>query len=287
MIDALLERFTPALAWPDIVAILTWGLLGVVAAYLSARVVGRLLRGRYGKGAALLAQRLVWYPLFVIVVLQTLSRLGLDTSVLLGAAGVLTVAAGFASQTSAANIISGLFLLGERPFAIGDVVRFDGVFGRVVSMDLLSVKVCTLDNLLIRVPNEALLKSQITNLSHYKVRRLDIPLRLSYGEDLERVQRVLDTIARDHHLCLDEPLPLFMFTGFGASGQEIKYCVWAATMNFIQVRNEFQIAVKAAFDREGIAIPLDHQALVGSPHSEPIKVAVVPAGIIPEGEDRP
>jgi len=157
MLDALLERFTPALAWPDIVAILMWGLLGLVAANLGARVVGRLLRGRYGKGAALLAQRLVWYPLLVIVILQTLSRLGLDTSVLLGAAGVLTVAAGFASQTSAANVISGLFLLGERPFAIGDVVRFDGVFGQVVSMDLLSVKVCTLDNLLIRVPNETLL----------------------------------------------------------------------------------------------------------------------------------
>ena len=66
-------------------------------------------------------------------------------SVLLGAAGVLTVAAGFAAQTSAANVISGLFLLGEHPFSIGDVIRFDKVLGTVVAVDLLSVKVCTLD----------------------------------------------------------------------------------------------------------------------------------------------
>ena len=283
MLDALLERFTPTLSWPDFVAVLTWGALGVLAAYLAARVAGKLLQGRYGKGAGLLAQRIVWYPLLVVVGLQTLSRLGLDTSVLLGAAGVLTVAAGFAAQTSAANVISGLFLLGERPFAIGDIVRFEGAFGEVVSMDLLSVKVRTLDNLLIRVPNETLLKSQITNLSHYRIRRIDIPLRLSYGEDLKRVHAVLDAIARAHHLCLDEPEPLFLFTGFGPSGQEIKYCVWTASENYILVLNEFQIAIKAAFDRERIELPVDHQALQGSGRGEPIRVAVVS----PEGLSKP
>ena len=275
MLDALLQRLLPDLGWPDLAAVVTWAVIAIGAAYLTARLIGRLLRGRFGDGAGLLAQRLVWYPLLGVVLLQTLSRLGFDTGVLLGAAGVLTVAAGFAAQTSAANVISGLFLLGERPFAIGDVVQFEGVFGTVVSMDLLSVKVCTFDNLLIRVPNEVLLKSRITNLSHYPVRRIDIPVRLSYGEDLQRVQAVLDGIAQDHHLCLDEPQPLFLFSGFGPSGQEVKYCVWVATENYIQLRNEFQIAIKAAFDREGIEIPVDHQALQGSPRGEPIRVAMV------------
>ena len=115
---------------------------------------------------------------------SALRELGFKLSVLLGAAGVLTVAVGFASQTSASNIISGLFLLGERPFSVGDVIRVGSTTGEVLSIDLLSAKLRTFENLFVRIPNETLIKSEVTNLSRLPVRRLDLKIGIAYKEEV-------------------------------------------------------------------------------------------------------
>src|SRR5690606_6278295 len=128
---------------------------------------------------------------------MVLDTLGVDVGVLLGAAGILTVAIGFASQTSASNLISGLFLLGARPFSVGDLIEVGTRTGVVLSVDLLSVKLRTFENLFVRVPNETLIKSDIVNLSRNPIRRIEVKLRLAYDEDFERVAALLKAIAQD------------------------------------------------------------------------------------------
>jgi hypothetical protein len=101
-------------------------------------------------------------------------QLGFDFTVLLGAAGIVTVAIGFASQTSASNLISGLFLVWRRRSGIGDIVTVDGVTGEVLSVDLLSTKLRTFDNLQVRIPNETMVKARITTLNRFPLRRVDL-----------------------------------------------------------------------------------------------------------------
>jgi small-conductance mechanosensitive channel len=235
----------------------------LIGKWLSAGA-GRLLHGRVHKQFEMLARRGAFYGALIFALIHTLRLIGLDLSVLLGAAGILTVAVGFASQTSASNLISGLFMIGERPFVIGDVIRVGNTTGEVLAIDLLSVKLRTFDNLFVRVPNELLIKSEITNLTHFPIRRADIILNVNYKESLERVRELLMDIAHKHPLCLEEPAPQLFFLGFGESAQQIQFSVWAAREHFVDMRNQVQEQIRVAFNAHQVALPFAHRALLSA-----------------------
>ena len=148
--------------------------LGLVVARLASAGLGRLAGRRASPHQMMLLRRGSFYLILALFLVSALHQLGFNLGVLLGAAGILTVAIGFASQTSASNLISGLFLLAEKPFAIGDTIRVGTTTGEVLSVDLLSVKLRTFDNLYVRIPNESLIKAEMTNLTKFPIRRLEI-----------------------------------------------------------------------------------------------------------------
>ena len=247
-------------AWAPAVRAVALVLGGLVVIPLVGRIYRKLLAPRMG-GAAQLVGRLLQVGLWSLVLVSALVELGFDLKVFLGAAGIATVALGFASQTAASNLISGLFLLGERPFTVGDVIKVDELVGEVVAVDLLAVKLRTFDNLFVRLPSELLMKQRITNLSHYPIRRYDLMLTVGYREDLEHVRQVLEATSEGNPLVLDEPKPLFIFQRMGADGLEIQFSVWAGKATFIEVRNSFPAEVKRAFDAAGIEIPYPQRTL--------------------------
>jgi small-conductance mechanosensitive channel len=229
--------------------------IGLLLARLGGAAVGRLVARRGTAQQSLIARRTVFYGTLGLAVAGALRQLGVDLSVLLGAAGVLTVARGVASQTSASNLISGLFLIAERPFVVGDVIRIAGTTGEVVTIDLLSVKLRTLDNLSVRIPNETLLKSEITNYTRYPIRRLDLKVTVGFRQDLGRVRQLFESIAASQPLCFDEPRPQFSVRGFTDAGIELQLSVWAQRDNVVEVSNDVQVAIQEAFAREGVELP--------------------------------
>lgn len=253
-------------------------LVGLFAARLAARGVERLIGGRFDVHQATIIRRLVFYVLTGLVVATALHQLGFRLGVLLGAAGILTVAIGFASQTSASNLISGLFVLAERPFQIGDTVKVADVTGEVLAIDLLSVKIRTFDNLFVRIPNETMMKSFVTNFSRFPIRRYDLQLGVAYGEDMARVQKLIESVADRNPLCLVEPKPQVIFQGFGSSSVDVQVSVWARRENFLALRNSLPLEIKRAFDEEGVEIPFPHVSLYAGKHSEPLRMqqAVAP-----------
>jgi small-conductance mechanosensitive channel len=250
-------------------------IVGLVMARLLSKAAFRTLVGPMGAHTATTVRRMVLYTLSALVIMAALREVGFSLGVLLGAAGILSVAIGFASQTSASNVVSGLFLVAERPFEIGDVIRIGGTTGEVLSIDLLSVKLRTFDNLFVRVPNETLIKSEITNVSRFPIRRLDIVLGIAYKEDLGKAQELLTSVADAYELCLDEPRPLMIFQGFGESSLDLQFSVWAARENFLKVRNELPERIKSAFDAAGVEIPFPHRTLYAGSETEPFPVRVV------------
>ncbi|GAB5380684.1 MAG: mechanosensitive ion channel family protein [Aliiglaciecola sp.] len=224
--------------------------------------------------AQVLVRRGIFYGIMIIMLMSALRELGFDLSVILGAAGILSVAIGFASQTSASNLISGIFLMMERPFSIGDVIRIDQTLGEVISIDLLSVKIRTFDNLFVRVPNESMIKSQVTTLTRFPIRRADLKIGIAYKEDIEKVKTILNEVADKNPMCLNEPAPLFILLGFGTSSVDIQFSVWAKRENFLLLKNEIYQQIKEAFDNNAVEIPFPHLSLYSGEASKPISVSL-------------
>ena len=219
-------------------------LVGWIGARVGSRTFARLAADRLTPQGVMIGRMAIYYLILGVTVVTALDQLGVDLSVLVGAAGLLTVALGFAAQTSASNLISGMFLLGEQPFVVGDIVRVGQTTGEVVSIDLMSVKLRTFDNLLVRVPNESLLKSEITNVTHFPLRRVDLGLCVTHEVDLDEVRRVLLAEATAHPDCLDEPKPMVLFVAFEDHGIRLQFSVWATTEGFLALKNDMADRVR-------------------------------------------
>lgn len=266
--------------WLQALIILT---VGWLAARLLARTLARVAALHLDVHQTTILRRVVFYGILGLVVASALHQLGFRLGVLLGAAGILTVAIGFASQTSASNLISGLFLIAERPFQIGDFVQIGDTVGEILAIDLLSVKLRTRDNLFVRVPNETLVKTQVTNFSRFPIRRFDMKVSVAYKEDLDQVKKTLEAVSDANPLSLEEPKPQLFFLAFGDSGIELQYSVWTVRENFMELRNGLPMEVKKAFDAAGIEIPFPHVSLYAGSATEPFPVRQAePAGRPPE-----
>lgn len=249
-------------------------IVGYFVAKIASTAVLRIDFANLGPHGKVQLRRAVFYGIFILMLFSALRELGFDLSVLLGAAGILSVAIGFASQTSASNLISGIFLMMERPFSIGDVIRVGDTTGEVISIDLLSVKLRTFDNLFVRIPNESMIKTQVTTLTKFPIRRADLPIGIAYKEDIEQVQKILADVATQNILCLDEPAPLFILLGFGTSSVNIQFSVWAKRENFLALKNTMYQEVKKAFDERGIEIPYPHISLYKGEATQPIPITM-------------
>ena len=246
--------------------------------WLFARIVLRLSRtameNRVARHHRVLAERLIFWGIMALFAVSALNQLGFQLGVLLGAAGVLTVAIGFASQTSAANVISGLFIIGEGSIAVGDIITLGDVTGEVLTIDWLSIKLRTFDNLYVRIPNESFIKSNVTNLSKFPIRRADIQIGIAYHEDIGHARNVLLRVADRNPLCLDQPEPLIIMRGFGDSSIDLQFSVWALRENFLAMRNAMQEEIKQAFDAAGIEIPFPHLSLYVGEETKPMPIDI-------------
>jgi small-conductance mechanosensitive channel len=259
----------------SVVEALMYFLIGLVLARMTSRGIRQWSKSRFDIHQQLLMARIASYLVLLVFVVMGLNAIGFNLGVLIGAAGILSVAIGFASQTSASNIISGLFLVAERPFSVGDLIRIGSTTGEVLSIDLLSVKLRTFDNLFVRIPNETLIKSEVTTLTRFPIRRIDLAIGVAYKEDIKRVRKVLEQVAEGNPLCLDEPKPIFVFLGFGESSLDMQFSVWVKREKFIDLKNSIHEEIKEAFDLEGIEIPFPHRSLYTGSVTEPFPIRVI------------
>lgn len=259
---AFLTALTEATLWWSVLRAALYLLAGALLARAARFGVSRSLP-HIEVGQRVLLARIASYTIFGLFAVSAMRQFGFDFTVLLGAAGLVTVAVGFASQTSASNLISGLFLVLERAVQPGDVITVGGRTGEVVSVDLLSTKLRTFDNLLVRIPNETMVKSEIVAINRLPIRRFDLNVGVAYHSDLNLVQQTLLAVAQRNPLCLDEPAPLLIAQGFGDSSIDYTLAVWAKSEEWLTLRNAITQEVKEAFDRAGIDIPFPQRTLHG------------------------
>lgn len=239
-----------------------------------AYIVRRTLSKKLSPQSKFLINKVIVYSGIVIILAMVLSTLKVNITALLGAAGVIGIVIGIASQTSIGNVISGIFLISEKTFEIGDLIRVDDKMGTVYSIDLLSVKLKTLDNLLIRIPNQTMISTEVTNITRFPIRRMDIDVEIAYKEDLGKVINTLRRLATENPYCLNEPEALILIKEFGESSINILYGLWFEKSNYVTLRNSIIQEIKTAFEAEGIEIPFPHITLYTGEVTKPFPLEV-------------
>ena len=247
----LVKLFTLEILQKIILVVLIGGAGFFLLRFLSA-LLNRVTRKYLSQQYSMLLRKAIQYTGAVIVLFIILSVLGLKITALLGAAGIVGIAVGFAAQTSMSNLISGLFLISEKPFQIGDAIRVGDKTGVILSIDLLSVKIKTFDNQYIRIPNSVLINTELTNVTRFPIRRLDIKFSVAYRTDVTRLRRVLLEVAGSNPHCLDEPEPLIVFTDFGDSGLQFLFGVWFYKPDYLELKNSLMQQIKESFEAEDI-----------------------------------
>ena len=195
----------------------------------AARMTKAFFNKRVGAHLSLIAASIVYYGGLTILGVMILHTLGLNVSALLGAAGVLGIAIGFAAQTSISNIISGVFLLLERPFSINDEIECDGIKGVVEAIDPLSVKLRTQSNQLVRIPNETLIKKSFINHTFYDARRIQVVLKIRSTSQVQHILSESVALVAQQKGVLAHPAPQAFIVQVNSLSTNIAVRCWVDT----------------------------------------------------------
>lgn len=235
----------------------------------------RFFTKKYAPHYGMLAGKVVFYSGIILMIITVVGQLGISLAPLIAGAGIVGVALGFASQTSVSNIISGLFLIAEQPFKVDDIINVGGTIGIVMSIDVLSVKLRTFDNMFVRIPNETIIKTEVINLTKFPIRRFSAKVSVAYKENIEKVRKILLDVAEKNEYSLSEPEPQIIFEAFGTSSIDLDFRIWAPVDEWIFLKNTIQEEIKKRFDEEGIEIPFPHVSFYAGSESKPLPIELI------------
>ncbi|UZD23412.1 mechanosensitive ion channel family protein [Algoriphagus halophytocola] len=212
--------------------------------------------------------QLIFLGILVLGIMLSLSAMDLTKTVssILAGLGIIGLALGFAFQDTAANFISGVYITFNQPYKIGDIIEtHDGHEGAVIDINLRVTKIKTYNGPIVYVPNRYLFQECFTNYTEFAQRRVQVECGVSYGEDLEQVEKVALESARNVSSRLKSEEPTLFWTGFGDSSINFTLNIWCrfkgSNLDFIPVRNEAIISLKKAFDENDIMIPFPIRTL--------------------------
>ena len=214
-------------------------------------------------GRSYAIQQITAYVLYTTGLIAALGVLGIQFSVLWGAAAALLVGIGLGLQQTFNDFFSGLLLLIEGPVEVGNVVEVDGFIGRVVEIGLRTSKVRTRDDIMIIVPNSHLVNDNIINWSAIRSPlRFHIDVGVAYGSDTKLVRRTLEEAADEHEDVLERPVPRVMFLDFGDSSLDFRLYFYSQEPWKIEfIKSDLRFAVDALFRERGVTIPFPQRDL--------------------------
>ncbi len=197
---------------------------------------------------------------------------GIDGTAWLASAGVIGIAVGFAAKDTLANLISGVSIVGDAPYKIGDYIVLDtGERGIVTRLGIRSTRLLTRDDVEVSIPNAVIGNAKITNESGgpWIKHRIRVPVGVAYGSDTEQVVRVLEEVARDNPGIIDQPAPRVRMRAFGASSLDFELLGWIEHPELRgRVRHEVLLGIDRKFREEGIVIPFPQRDVhFSSPNS--------------------
>jgi len=208
------------------------------------------------------------FAIKVLIIVLVAAMVGIETSAFVAIIGAAGLAIGLALQGSLANFAGGVLILVFKPFVVGDIVIHDNQEGVVEYIDILYSHIRKYDNQLVVAPNGALANNLLINLSKMPLRRVEIPIRISYDSDIKQARKLVLEVFEADGRVVDDPAPQFLmmnmqdhYLAFSARG-------WSTMDDYWPVYWDCLEAIKEAFqESEAVSIPLP-QRIVELPNQE-------------------
>jgi potassium-dependent mechanosensitive channel len=265
-----------------VILVVGYWVTGLLTALMEPMIVKRL---KIEPNEASLIRRWLRALLVVCLLLFSLISVKIPLTVFAFAGGALAIGLGFGTQTLLKNFVSGLILLFERPFRVGDVLDVGGQKGAVSSIGLRASVLQLWDGTETLIPNSSLLENNVTNWTYTNRKvRFSVSVGVAYGSDPRRVIKILSEILERHGLVEKDPKPQILFTALGEStlNFELRFWLDVFATNPAQVSSDVRLMIVGALTEQGIQIAFP-QRDVHLDTSRPLQVEVVPPPISGKG----
>ncbi len=241
-------------------------IFGSLAKTLKKTVAKYLPKVSQNKSINSLALNVISIGTMLIGAFFALEVVGLDKAVtsILAGAGVVGIALGFAFQEIASNFISGVLIALSEPYELGDIVEVEDTLGEVTDIELRITTITTFDGLEVLIPNKDMFTKPVTNYTRTPKRRVDIPVGVSYGDNLHRVEEItIAALSKMENLIPGHQIELF-YTEFGDSSINFTVRYWIkynGGVEYLRAKHAGIKMIKDAFDANDITIPFPIRTL--------------------------
>ncbi|MCV6798558.1 mechanosensitive ion channel [Achromobacter ruhlandii] len=206
----------------------------------------------------------------IFTLIAVLARFGVQTASLIAVLGAAGLAVGLALQGTLQNIAAGIMLLILRPVRAGEYVGLStGAEGTVEEVGLFLTRLIQVDGIHLTLPNSTVWNATITNYSRNKTRRLDIPVPVRYGDDLNAVLAKLQDIVAANPNALKEPRPLVKVVDYKESGVVVNVRVWAEAAKYWDLRWGLYQDIRLSLEAAGFQAPIPLREIQNPKASEP------------------
>lgn len=230
----------------------------LIIAVLIAKVVAinikRSLKERMDRDHLEIIAKVIYYTIIIVAVLLSLPDLGIELSNLLVAGGVVGIVIGFACQSIVGNLISGIFLMFERPIKIGDQLRVDDISGFVEDIHIVSTIVRTYTGLYVRIPNEKVFTGIITNYVTNIARRFEYVVGIRYTDDADLAIEIIEDLIDEQPFALKNPSPGVFVDNLGDNSVNLHVRIWAPATEWYDLKMELLWKIKKTLEENGIEI---------------------------------
>jgi small conductance mechanosensitive channel len=198
----------------------------------------------------------------VFIGVIVLDQLGLNVTVLIGGLSIAGVIAGFAARDSLENFISGITILVDKPFQVGDYIEIDDEYGQVDEITLRSTRIRTVQNEIIVLPNLQMITQRVINHTKRNVLRIDVEFGIAYKEYPEEARQVLLSLPEDDDRIFSEPSPTVVVTSMNDSSVDmaLRFYIRDPSQE-VPIRWEYTEKVREALREADIEIPFPHRQL--------------------------
>ena len=255
------------LQWSSVILVF---IVSIVLAFVIAKFVAARVRKKnkyqVHQEVLLLVERSVFFGVLVVIVSIALSMLGVDLTWILGP---LSVGLGFALKDVLGNVIAGVVILTQQKFKIGDVIKVQDHFGKIVNIDMRTTDVQTFDGVNLVVPNYDMLTNVVQNYTANTFRRLRVEVGVHYATDLQLAIDTATKAVQANQNVVSDPAVEVIAREFGPSAILLEVRFWVeSTHRWWQVQSESIQMIKMAFDKAGITIPFPIRTLSLDSHDQ-------------------
>lgn len=260
-IDQISKFMQGLLQWFDkhgpnvLMAIIVFSICWWLSGFIAKLALKAMKRSRLDVSMVSFLNSLTRVSLKATAILIFIGLLGVNVSTIVAGLSAVGVTAGLAIKDSLANVASGVLLVLQKPFNIGDYVELKDIQGNVLKIEIMFTTLITPDNKTIIIPNSLISSNYMINYTCRETRRLDLVFSIGYTDNIEDARKVIKEIIEKNDKIVNKDKAIIVVESHMASSINLGVKVWCKNADFLPLKYELQEKVKNSFDKNKISIP--------------------------------